>query len=156
MAAASGLLVFPLLPVAWEAVSAWRRRREKPTRRFLTRTDRLVLRTLAVALAFVGALLAWGPQRMFVALNSRGDWMLDSHHSPRAESLRRGLFWLAARSEWLYHLTDDNPFHDDGSRPKPRPIPTRVVSRTDDVTPPRGDAPTEALPPPPRDAHAWP
>ncbi len=157
-AAASGLLVFPGLPVAWELLSAWRRRRQaKPARRFLTLTDRLVLRTLAVSLALVGALMARGPQRVFVALNSRGDWMLDGLHAPAHESIRRGLFWLAARSEWLYHLTDDNPFHD-GGRARPKPLPTREVAHvTPDPTPDPTPTPTpDPVPAPPRDERAWP
>src|SRR5512143_1915221 len=44
-----GLLLFPLLPVGWDLIFAWRQRRKDPdTRRkpILTRLDRLVLRTL--------------------------------------------------------------------------------------------------------------
>jgi hypothetical protein len=156
-AAASGLLVFPALPLAWEAFAAWRRARRKlPTKRFLTLTDRLVLRTLAVSVTFVGALLASDPQRAFVALNSRGDWMLDGRHDARAESVRRGLFWTAAKFQWLYRVSDDNPFHD-GRSARPRPIPPRdvtvVVPPTTDTTP---TPPPPPRPQPPRDPHAWP
>ena len=169
-AAASGLVVFPLLPAAWEALSAWRRARRAVTaRRFLTLTDRLVLRTLAVSVVFLGALLARGPQRVFVALNARGDWMLDGQHDARSESARRSLFWLASKSEWLYRATDDNPFHHDGrSRPKPldERVVARTVTRTDTNTTPDPSPPTPDPPAPtpvetpvaraPVDPHAWP
>jgi hypothetical protein len=157
LAAASGLLVFPALPALWEAVAAWRRKPGR--RRVLTLGDRLVLRTLAVSLVFVGALLGSDPRRAFEALNARGDWMLDGRHEPAAETGRRGLFWLASKSEWLYHLTDDNPFSE-GSRhrPRPHPLPVRATSTT--PTPrPRDAAPVPVEPAPvepPRDAHAWP
>jgi len=159
-AAASGLLVFPALPVAWEAFAAWRRARRGVTaRRFLTLADRLVLRTLAVSAVFVGALLASDPQRAFVALNSRGDWMLDGRHDARAESARRALFWAAARSQWLYRLTDDSASREGRAvRPRPRPVPARDVAVV--APPPTRDEPPAPPPPPPpqppRDAHAWP
>ncbi len=148
LALASALLVFPVFPLLWEAFAAWRRARRPATERFLTLSDRLVLRTLAVSFVFVGALLARNPRRAFVALNGRGDWMLDGRHDRRAETARRGLFWLAAKSEWLYHLTD--------APPTPQPLPDRELAHV--VTPPTGTAPTPTpvAPPPPRDPHAWP
>jgi len=154
LALASGLLVSPVLPLLWEAFAAWRRSRRPSARRFLTLGDRLVLRTLAVSFVFVGALLARDPQRAFVALNGRGDWMLDGRHDRRAEKARRGLFWIAAKSEWLYHFTEAPP-------PRPQPLPEREVARVTPTpsgtgpTPSRAE-PTPALPPPPRDPHAWP
>ncbi len=159
-AAASGLLVFPALPVLWEAASAWRRsRRAKPRPRVLTLVDRMVLRTLAVSLAFVGALLARDPQGAFVALNSRGDWMLDGRHDARSEAARRRVFWLAARSEWLYHLTDENPFHAGATRrpPPPRPSPSPAFAAPSPAgARPVAEAPAEPPPEAPRDARAWP
>ncbi len=155
-AAASGLLVFPVLPALWEAASAWRRsRRGNPRPRVLTLVDRMVMRTLAVSLTLIGALLARDPQRAFVALNSRGDWMLDGRHDAGAEAARRRVFWLAARSEWLFHLTDENPFHAGATARPPRPNPAPGAAF---VAPPTG-APrpvVEAPPEPPRDARAWP
>lgn len=147
LALASGLLAFPVLPLLWEAFAAWRRSRRPPTRRFLTLADRLVLRTLAVSLLFIGALFARDPQRAFVALNGRGDWMLDGRHDRRAERARRALFWIAAKSEWLFHLTDAPP-------PRPQPRTEREVARTGPT--PSGQEPEQPLPPPPRDPHAWP
>ncbi len=167
-AAASGLLVFPALPVAWESFAAWRRRKKPPARRFLTLTDRLVLRTLAVSLVFIGGLLAADPERAFVALNGRGDWMLDGRHDARAESARRALFWTAARFQWLHRLVDRNPFREgEHAAARPRPLPTRDVAievrPTPDrpTPPPTDDRPTpppapEAPATPPRDPGAWP
>src|ERR1700757_2129670 len=58
LAAATGLLLFPGLPLGWEAWAAYRRhRRGDASRRILTFGDRIVLRTLAVNLLFLGVLL---------------------------------------------------------------------------------------------------
>jgi hypothetical protein len=151
-AAASGLLVFPVLPVAWELVASWRAsRRPVRGRPWLSRGDRVVLRTLAVSAAFVAALLALDPQRAFVALNSRGDWMLDGHHDPRAESVRRGLFWGAARFQWLAQRA-----RDEAQRPIARPLPVGVA-RVQPTPIDNPAAPRPSRPPsPPRDPHAWP
>lgn len=163
LAAASGLLVFPALPALWELVSAWRRsRRAAPRRRILTLADRLVLRTLAVSLVFMGALLARGPRTVFEALNGRGDWMLDGRHDPASEAGRARLFWLASKSEWLYRLADDNPFSEGSPhRPTPQPLPAREVSRAPAPGPVSREAPTPvapapAAPTPERDPRAWP
>ncbi len=153
LAVASALLLFPVVPVLWESFAAWRRARKAPGRkRFLTLTDRLVLRTLFVSVLFVTVLLARSPQRAFEALNGRGDWMLDGRHDPRAESARRGLFWLAAKSVWLYHLTDDNPVHDNGHHPPtPQSLPEHAFSIAGIHS-----GPTRSRPAPPREPHAWP
>ena len=157
LAAASGLLVFPALPLLWELVA--RARRKPGGKRFLTLADRLVLRTLAVSLVFVGALLARDPRRAFVALNARGDWMLDGRHTPGAAQARRGLFRLAATTEWLYRLSDDNPFSKGSHhRPTPQPLPTTEVADTHaPTTSATARTVTPAVAPAaPRDAHAWP
>src|SRR4051794_26536560 len=76
----SGLLLFPGLPLAWEGIGVLRARRDKLARvrrRFLTFSDRLILRTLFINLVFLVVLLAAFPSRAFVALSTRGDWMLD-------------------------------------------------------------------------------
>jgi transglutaminase-like putative cysteine protease len=154
LAAASGLLVFPALPLLWELAS--HARRKPGGKRFLTLADRLVLRTLAVSLVFVGALLARDPRRAFVALNARGDWMLDGRHTHDAERARRGLFRLAATTEWLYRLTDDNPFsRGSRRRPTPQPLPTTDVA---DPHAPTSSATAHAAVPTaaPRGAHEWP
>jgi hypothetical protein len=160
LAAASGLLVFPALPALWELVAHARRKRGG--RRFLTLADRLVLRTLAVSVVFVGALLARDPRGAFVALNARGDWMLDGRHTPGAERARRAVFRLAATTDGLYRLTDDNPFSKGSHhRPTPQPLPTREVSETpspgaSEATPTVTAAAPTGSQAPPRDPHAWP
>src|SRR3954469_23259598 len=98
MPVVSGLLLFPGLPLAWEGWSALRAKR-RPTRRFLTFSDRLILRTLAINVLFLVVLLAAFPERAFVALSSRGDWMLDGHHGPTAEKTRRALLASAGALE---------------------------------------------------------
>ncbi|HEY8075503.1 MAG TPA: hypothetical protein VIF62_15370, partial [Labilithrix sp.] len=108
MPVAAGLLLFPGLPLAWEGWTALRARK-RPTRRFLTFSDRIVLRTLAINVLFLGVLLAAFPERAFVALSTRGDWMLDGHHGPTAERARRVLLGSAGVLEWLYAATHENP-----------------------------------------------
>lgn len=123
VAAASALLAFPLLPLLWEYVSARRRRRNKAAKpRILTFTDRLILRTLALNLLFLGVLIGTQPQTAFTALSTRGDWMLDGEQGAAAKRIRAGLFWTADRLEWLYVAFNDNPF-DQGDEKKDTPPP---------------------------------
>jgi Transglutaminase-like superfamily len=166
VAAATGLLLFPGLPLAWEAWSTYRRRRRgvvKP--RVLTFGDRLILRTLAVNLVFLGALLGARPAVAFAALSTRGDWMLDGRQGARFDEARRFLFRAADRLEWLYLAVHEDTFARKGENPTPgpvpsaTPIPTTVPSPTSTVpapvasatpTPrPGGSTPTEP-------ATAWP
>jgi transglutaminase-like putative cysteine protease len=108
---AAGLLLFPVLPLSWEGFAAWRRRRrEKPKPRILTFGDRLVLRTLAINLLFLGLLVASTPKKVFVALSARGDWFLRDRHGAVADRVRRGAFRLAGGLEWLYEATHPNPY----------------------------------------------
>ncbi|MBX3226830.1 MAG: hypothetical protein KF837_05935 [Labilithrix sp.] len=130
---ASALLFFPGLPLAWEGIAALRRSRAKaPKRRFLTFGDRLILRTLAINGLFLVVLLACFPQRAFLALSTRGDWMLDGHHGPTAESVRRGLLGCAGAVEWLYSAASHNPYRDrdvqrDDVQPTPTPTPAPTL-----------------------------
>jgi hypothetical protein len=63
LAAASALLAFPVLPLAWEAWAERRRKKSASAKpHILTFTDRLVLRTLAVNLLFLGLLLGTQPK----------------------------------------------------------------------------------------------
>ena len=72
LSAATGLLLFPGLPLGWEAWGAYRRRRKGDTsRRILTLGDRIILRTLAVNLLFLGVLLGTHPAAAFAALSAR-------------------------------------------------------------------------------------
>ena len=62
----SGVLLFPLLPIAWELkVNSSRQRRSQKLPRILTWGDRLILRTLALNLAFIVCELALRPQTAF-------------------------------------------------------------------------------------------
>jgi hypothetical protein len=134
IAVASALLVFPVVPVGWELVARWRRARRaridkvapKPT--ILTTADRIVLRTLATSVLFLAPLLAKSPQRVFVSLNARGDWMLDGRSGAWVAPVRRALFRAAAGSKWLYKLTDNNPLHQRDSRRATRPIESRAAT----------------------------
>ena len=136
MPVAAGLLLFPILPISWEGISElrWRRRPYKK-KKFLTFFDRLVLRTLALNVVFLGGLCASYPEKAFVALASRGDWMLDGHHGPTAEKTRSALLGAAGALEWLYGASHENPYRDDarkggtvGEKPKPEPTPQRAVA----------------------------
>lgn len=134
LALACGLLLFPVLPVAWEARA--RRRRERanvsPSRLFTT-WDRIVLRTLAVNVVFLATLLACFPAAAFAALSTRGDWFLEGRRGEGAEMARRTLFAAAGAIEWLYGAAHDNPYDDalerkaDGG-PSPEPAPVAVAS----------------------------
>src|SRR6185437_2163615 len=77
---------------------------------WFTPFDRISMRTFAVGLVFLAALLALYPQTAFVSLSTRGDWMLDQVKDPRAATARRILFASAGGLEWLYRATKNNPF----------------------------------------------
>jgi transglutaminase-like putative cysteine protease len=109
----AGLACFPAAPLLWDAWATWRRSRRATVRpRVLTWFDRLVLRTLAVNLPLVVALLVAYPSTLFTALSSRGDWMLDEVEAPWAEEARRSLFAAADRMQWLHELTHPNAYED--------------------------------------------
>lgn len=146
-----GLLFFPLLPLAWEGLGAWRRSRKKtPKERILTFGDRFILRTLFLNLAFLGALLAARPEAGFTALQARGDWMLEGVEAPWAESVRPWLFRTADQLEWVYLAARDNPYAEDnpdedvvpdapaGERGKAPPVPP-PPGRDGDGATSRGD-----------------
>lgn len=162
VAIASALLVFPVVPALWELFAKWRRSRDpKAKPHVLTLSDRLVLRTLFTSLLFSGALLARSPQRVFLSLNARGDWMLDGRREPWAADARRWLLRAAAGSHWIYKLTDDNPLHRPGRSPPPRPVETRTTISAVQPQPGSEPAPQRPLEPPPaaapeREPHAWP
>ncbi|MDF2697818.1 MAG: hypothetical protein K0S65_6201 [Labilithrix sp.] len=128
----AGLLLFPALPLAWEGLSAFRARKVKGKRRFLTFSDRLILRTLAINAVFLGVLLGLFPALAFVAVSTRGDWMLDGHHGPTAERVRAVLLGCAGAVEWVYRAGNDNPYRkpdkepspSSSSAPSPSPSPT--------------------------------
>lgn len=131
----AGLLAFPTLPLVWEAV-ARRRRANKTARPALLKTwDRMVLRTLAVNIVFLGVVLTFGPQTLFTALATRGDWMLDGREGDASEALRGGLLRTADGLEWLYDFFDeDNEFAD--------LVDDRGAGATPSIPPPRPPEPT--------------
>jgi hypothetical protein len=118
-----GLLAFPVAPLAWDAVSELRRKRRGDDReRILTFGDRILLRTFAITFTLIAVLLAARPEVAFVALSTRGDWMLDGRHGGFAEKTRRSLFAAAQGLEWLYLIAHKNPFADltdDDEKPEP-------------------------------------
>lgn len=109
----AGALCFPLLPLGWDLFASWRRRRRGETRpRVLTGFDRLVLRTLAINLVFVGGLLAGFPGSVYEALSTRGDWMLQGSDASWATSARSSLFSTAERMRWLHEATHENAYEE--------------------------------------------
>jgi hypothetical protein len=119
-----GLLGFPILPLAWEAIARARRNNaERARRQFLTFGDRLWLRTLALNLIFVVTLFATNPQSAVRALQARGDWMLDHRSSTWANEGRKWLHSAADALEWIYRSDHENPYEhdDDGKKAKHDP-----------------------------------
>jgi hypothetical protein len=129
LAVSSGILLFPLIPILWDLR---RRRSAVKNREGLTWGDRITLRTLALNLAFIICLLALRPQTAFLALSTRGDWMLDGQpKSPTIELVRQELFQLANGLEWLYKAVRDNPYRQYADTTKPQPTPNGQSSPSD-------------------------
>jgi transglutaminase-like putative cysteine protease len=149
----AGFALFPGLPLAWDGWAQWQRARNPKAaarKRFLTFGDRLTLRTLAVSAVFLVVLLACYPERAFVALASRGDWMLGARHGPTIDAVRRGLFAAAGGLEWLYRASHKNPYedesedrHPDGTTPTPGPAGSNENERPS-TSPAPASAPTQA------------
>ncbi len=124
MAWTAGALLFPIIPLFWE-LHGWAYR--KPDRKaWLTPLDRISLKTFIVGLAFLIGLLYFYPQIAFVALSTRGDWMLDEIKNTRAEKVRRVLFATAGGLQWLYTATKTNPYKSQ--------IDSEEVERTEQAT----------------------
>ncbi|CAN5316650.1 hypothetical protein BH10CYA1_BH10CYA1_54790 [soil metagenome] len=115
----AGALLFPVVPGILEFHAwAYRDPNKKP---WFTPFDRLSLRTFALGLAFIAVLLCLFPQTAFVALSTRGDWMLDGIKDRRAAKARRVLFAAAGGLEGLYNATRTNPYKDHiGTKEKQR------------------------------------
>lgn len=164
---AAGALLFPGLPLAWEGWAVWRAKQAKRKRkRFLTFSDRLILRTLLLNFVFLAVLVAAFPERAFIALSARGDWMLDGHHGPTAEKMRSGLLAAAGGLEWVYKAAHDNPYRDEQAKtdtdttpkptPTPNPIPrpvatataTATATTTSSATPVASTSSSSEVPPP--------
>ena len=126
-----GLLLFPLLPVGWEAFYAWRRRRqEAPKKPILTRLDRLVLRTLLINGLFLGGMISFAKDTAFRAIAVRGDWMLDGYDGPVAKTFRGWLLAFADRLDERQIDDDrygksDKPPPDPWASPEPKPDPEK-------------------------------
>ena len=154
-----GLLLFPLLPLLWEAFGTWRRgRKKRPGPRILTFWDRLILRTLILNLGVLGVLLARDPETTFAALSTRGDWFLDGREGPQVERARQGLFFAADRLQWLYEAVHDNAYEEvlqDEVPPPPPPLPVPGDSKATPVVEPTPEHPTPEQPGQPTPA-TWP
>jgi hypothetical protein len=158
VAAAIGLLLFPGLPLGWEAWSAFRRRRRGVTRpRVLTFGDRLIFRTLVLNLLFLGALLGTRPAVAFAALSTRGDWMLDGRQGGRVDEARHWIFFAADRLEWIYLAVHEDTFARKDNEPPPvpsstsstPPVPSSTASTTEAPLPvPSSTGATTQAPPP--------
>jgi transglutaminase-like putative cysteine protease len=127
-----GLLLFPILPLGWEAFYAWRRkRREAPKKPILTRLDRLVLRTLVINGVFLAITLYAAKATAFRALAVRGDWMLDGHYGPVASAVRGALLGVADKldkrgtRENHYGDSDQAPVDPWANAEEPKPSPTK-------------------------------
>ena len=127
----AGVFLFPVLPLLWELWSSHKRRKlGKSGEQTLTWGDRLTIRTLVINLIAIIALLAWQPSNSFIALSTRGDWMLEGMQGEAAEVTRQSLFKIAGGLEGLYNAFNKNPFeqYDDGSsKIRPDPQPERIA-----------------------------
>ena len=130
-----GLLLFPIVPVGWEALYAWRRSRKKvPPKQILTRLDRLVLRTLIVNALFVGGMMLFDREIAVHAVAQRGDWMFDGYDGTVARTFRG----------WLLDLADHMDTHpkaqsfgtSDLPPPEPEKVGTDSSTQSTEVAPP--------------------
>jgi transglutaminase-like putative cysteine protease len=127
----AGVFLFPVLPLLWELWSSYKRRKlGKSGEQTLTWGDRLTIRTLIINLIAIVGLLIWQPSNSFIALSTRGDWMLEGMKGDAVEVTRQSLFKIAGGLEGLYNAFNKNPYerYDDGSNKiKPEPQPDRVA-----------------------------
>jgi hypothetical protein len=111
LAVCSGVLLFPLLPIAWDL---WGRKRRQQKPPMLTWGDRVILRTLLLNLIFLTCLLALRPQTSFLALSTRGDWMLEGRQDPKlpgcgARSSNWRTSWNGCIWQSIKILTNNTP-----------------------------------------------
>jgi hypothetical protein len=132
LAVFSGVLLFPLLPITWDL---WGRKRRQRKAQILSWGDRIILRTLLLNLIFLACLLALRPQTSFLALSTRGDWMLDGRQGTQIELVRRSLFKLANGLEWLYLAVHQNPYKQYADTQDIRPTPQPTNGATSQPTP---------------------
>lgn len=105
LAALSGILLFPLIPILWDLNG-----RRQGAAAILTWGDRIIFKTLFLNVAFIALLLGLRPQMSFLALSTRGDWFLHGLQGSQVEQVRQGLFKTANGLEWLYLAFHDNPY----------------------------------------------
>ncbi len=133
LAVAGGVLLFPVLPVLWDARATvkWNRKQKaapklyagKPKPRWPGTFDRIVVRTLVVNLVFMAGLVVWFPKVAFSALATRGDWFLLDRQDETSQTIRGALFASAAGLEWLHKLANPNPYKKEGDE---APVPESV------------------------------
>jgi len=129
LAVAAGLMLFPVLPLAWDALSEYRRAKKakakkKENKRILTFGDRLLMRTLFVNLVFLSVFVFAFPQQLVRSLTIRGDWFLDGYDGPTAQKVREALLAAADHLEWLWKASEeDNPVEDMNQTAKQAPPP---------------------------------
>ncbi len=141
----TGLLFFPLLPLAWEGFVAWRRSRKAVNRdRILTFVDRMILRTLFLNLAFLAVLLFSRPEVGFTALQARGDWMLEGVEADWVDDTRPWIFGAADRLEWLYELANENPYAEEN--PDEGVVPDLPPPAPEAKSPPSKSPPSKSPP----------
>jgi hypothetical protein len=136
LAVASGVLLFPLIPIVWDL---WGSKRRQQSPQILTWGDRIILRTLLLNLIFLACLLALRPQTAFLALSTRGDWMLDGKQGAQVELVRRSLFKVANGMEWLYLAVRQNPYQQYADA-EIQPPPQTTTQPSAQVTP-QGNSP---------------
>lgn len=133
-----GLALFPLVPVGWELFAVWRRsRQETPGKQYLTRIDRLVLRTLIVNGVFLAVMLYFSRATAFRALGQRGDWMLDGHDGAVASTIRGFLLGIADKLDGNKLKQED--FGESDTAPEPSTIKddTPQPVKPGETTPPK-------------------
>jgi transglutaminase-like putative cysteine protease len=121
VAAVAAVTAFFLLPLLWELVA-------DPDQRGGRLRD-AISRSSVLSLVLLVGLIGTHPKQTFEALATRGDWFLGASRSPESESVRRVLFVLADRLEWLNDWVREKPFaHLDDSAGVPSPSPSARFS----------------------------
>ena len=132
----------PRAAAGWEAVGRAARaaKKQRETTRWLNLWDRLALRTLAINLLFLAALVVRFPAATFAALSTRGDWFLEGRSGEGVDRLRSDLFAAAQRLEWVYRLVRPNPYEkqiDPTQQEQPPPEnPVAQDTRAEETPPP--------------------
>ena len=148
-ALAAGTFLFPVGPILWELwarqnrAAKNKRRAAKdlpPKKVWLKPSDRFVWRTLAINVLFVGVLVGVDPGAVFPALSTRGAWFLDGNEHPVAVRGRDAVHFAAGSLEWLYRLSNPNPYEnlgegDDDDDVDPEPTPEPVPEPTPEPVP---------------------